>query len=247
MRRFLRRKKKLIIKLLVLLIFIIFAVLLIRYILPKAGINTFNFDNQNHTSSEVEVKIIDDSNVTVSLSEYITTVNEVNSNIITNNNQTSSNEIITSTTGTNGKSYTSYVDTNDKYFITVLSADNNLTIMLTNKAKELLPKKTTTKIGVEYNVSGISETIIGVYDFSYSNYKYPILLLLSSSGKLYYIDIENSIKSGKFKAQGPIKEVSSIYKVCKVIVTDGNKTYKSAVLTDADGIGYEFTLDMIKK
>lgn len=260
MRRFLRRKKKLIIRLLLLLIFITFIILLIRYILPSAGINTFNFNNQNTNSSEVEVTIIDEPNVTVSLPEYITTVNEANSNTLKSNTITSnntninnssdnnnSNEIITSTKGTNGKSYTSYVDNSDKYFITVLSSDNNLTIMLSNKAKDLLPQKTTTKIGVEYNVSGISETIVGVYDFTYSNYKYPILLLLSSSGKLYYIDLESSIKSGKFKAQGPIKKVSNIYKICKVIVTDGDKSYKSAVLTDVDGIGYEFTLDMIKK
>lgn len=245
MRRFFRRKKKLIIRVACILAVLIFLALLIRYILPSAGINTFNFNKEDNTSSsEVEVTIIDEPTVTVSLPEYITTVDDISSkNEI--QTPTESNTLVTSTTGTNGKSYTSYVDNSEKYFITVLGSNNKLTLMLSNKSKELLSKDSKAKVGVEYTVSNLKETIVGVYDFTYSNYKYPILLLLSSSGKLYYIDLENSLKSGTFKATGPVKQISNIYKVCPVEVSDGKTSYKSAVLTDLDGIGYEFTLDMI--
>lgn len=245
MKRFFRRKKKLIIRLSILLAIIIFIILLILYILPKAGITTINKNNSN-SSGEVDVTIIDEPQVKVSLPEYITTVDDANTleNIQTSGDN--SNTIIETTTGTNGKSYTSYVNTEEKYFITVLSDDNKkLTIMLSNKAKDLLTNNSKAKIGIEYNISNIKEEIVGVYDFMYSDYKYPILLLLSTSGKLYYVDIEASINSGSFKAEGPIKDVSNVYKIVAVEVTDGSNKYKSAVITDLNEIGYEFTLDMI--
>ena len=214
MKRFFRRKKKLIMRLSILLALIIFIVLLILYILPKAGITTINNDNTN-SSDEVEVTIIDEPQVTVSLPEYITTINEAGDLNAVQPSGEDSNTIITSATGVNGKSYTSYVDTDEKYFITVLSSDNTLTIMLSNKAQDLLTEKSKAKIGVEYKVSNLEEKIVGVYDFMYSDYKYPILLLLSSSGKLYYVDLESSFNSGTFKASGPIEGVSNIYKIIK--------------------------------
>lgn len=245
MKRFFRRKKKLIMRMACILAVLVFLILLIRYVLPSAGINTFNFNNDNsNPSSEVEVTIIDEPTVTVSLPEYITTVDD-NSSKNEVPTSTETNTLVTSTTGTNGKSYTSYVDTNEKYFITVLGANNKLTLMLSNRAKDLLSKDSKAKVGVEYTVSNLKETIVGVYDFTCSTYKYPVLLLLSSSGKLYYVDLEASLKSGTFKAAGPIKKLSNIYKICPVEISDGNTSYKSAVLTDLDGIGYEFTLDMI--
>lgn len=245
MRRFFRRKKKLIIRLTILLAIIIFIVLLVLYILPKAGITTIKKDVSN-SSEEVDVTIIEEPQVKVSLPEYITTVDDKDNlgNVQTPGDN--SNTIIETTTGTNGKSYTSYVNTEEKYFITVLSNDNKkLTIMLSNKAKDLLSNNSKAKIGIEYSVSNIKEEIVGVYDFTYSNYKYPILLLLSASGKLYYVDLESALSSGNFKAEGPIKNISNIYKVVAVEVKDGDNTYKSAVITDLDEIGYEFTLDMI--
>lgn len=245
MKRFFRRKKKLIIRLSILLALIIFIVLLVLYVLPKAGITTINNDNTNNSSEEVEVTIIDDPKPPSSLPEYITTADdEVDLNNIQTNVE-DSNSVITTTTGANGKSYTSYVDTEEKYFITVLSEDNTLTIMLSNKAQDLLSSTSKAKIGVEYTVSNLNEKIVGVSDFMYSNYEYPILLLISTSGKLYYVDMEDGFETGKFEAEGPIEKVSNIYKVNVVNVTDGDTTYKSAVLTDLDNIGYEFTLDMI--
>lgn len=254
MRRFLRRKKKLIIRIALILVALIFIILLISYIHPESGIDIFNKNNpsENTTSPEVGV-VIEEPTITVSLPEYITTVNENTKPEVLNEIQQNSieneetNTVVTSTTGTNGKTYSSYLDNSIKYFITVLSPDNKLTIMLSDKAKSLLPKKSKIQTGVEYDVSNIKETIVAVYDFMYSDYKYPILLLLSSSSKLYYIDLEASINSGNFKVSGPIKNIPKIYKVIKVNITEGDKTYKSAVLTDLDGIGYEFTLDMINK
>jgi len=251
MKRFFRRKKKLIIRILILIVFLALIAALVYYVFPKSGIKTFNFINKENTvSDEIEVTIIDEPVVTTSLPEYITDVNEVSEELLeeVKKSQEDTNTLITSTTGINGKSYKSYVENSEKYFITILSNDSkSLTIMLTNKSEALLTKKTKAKIGVDYPVSGLKEKIVGVYNFTYSNYKYPILLLLSSSGKLYYVDIESAITTGKFKANGPIKNVSNIYKICDVEVNDGKKTYKSAVLTDVDGIGYEFTLDMIGK
>lgn len=245
MKRFFRRKTKLIIRLTILLAIIIFIVLLVLYILPKAGITTINRDNSN-SSGEVDVTIIDEPQVKVSLPEYITTVDDANTLENVQVSGDNSNTIIQTTTGANGKSYTSYVNTEEKYFITVLSDDNKkLTLMLSNKAKDLLTNDSKAKIGIEYSISNINEEIVGVYDFMYSDYKYPILLLLSASGKLYYVDIESSLNSGSFKAAGPIKDISNIYKIVAVEVNDGNNTYKSAVLTDLNEIGYEFTLDMI--
>lgn len=252
MKRFFRRKKKLIIRTFIIIVFLALVALLIYYVLPKSGIETLNFANNKETNStdEIEVKIIDESTVTTSLPEYITTVGDASEEYLNEakSSQDDTNELITSVMGANGKAYTAYVDNSEKYFITILSNDNSkLTIMLSNKAESLLPKNSTIKVGVDYNVSGIKEKIVGVYDFEYSGYKYPILLLLSSSGKLYYVDLETSIKSGKFKSHGPIKQVTNIYKICNVEVNDGKNKYKTAVLTDVDGIGYEFTLDMIGK
>lgn len=252
MKRFFRRKKKLIIRTLVIIVFLVLIALFVYYILPKSAIETLNFAKNKETNNtdEIEVKIIDESTVTTSLPEYITTVGDTSEELLNEakRSQDDSNEVLTSVMGANGKAYTAYVDNSEKYFITILSNDNSkLTIMLSNRAESLLNKTKKLKVGVDYNVYNLKEKIVGVYDFEYSNYKYPILLLLSSSGKLYYVDIESSIKTGKFKAQGPIKKVSNIYKICNVEVNDGKHKYKTAVLTDVDGIGYEFTLDMIGK
>lgn len=234
-----RRKKKLIIKICIflLIIGIIFAFFIFIY--PESNIPTYNGTNTNN-ENQIQIVTINSPNVNVTLPSQIKTIdlpsNSVNSN--------PSSPEPSATISDSNKTYESYIDESLSYLITILSADNTLTVLLSERSSTLIPSGSPTQIGVDYSVTGIAEKIIAVYDFTVDSYSYPIILLLSETGKVYYIDTESAYKSGEFKVSGQISGIPEIKNIYTVTV-DGN--YKSAVLVDNNDVGYEFNLNMIGK
>ncbi len=237
----LRRKKKLIIKICVLLLIIgaIFGFFIFIY--PESNIPTYD-DTDSKNENQIQSVAINPPNVNVTLPTEIKTISPSSSDNSTGNNTntSSSSEVITDS----NKNYESYVDESLPYLITILSSDNKLTILLSERSSSLIPEGSSTKIGVDYLVTGIAEKIIAVYDFTVDNYSYPVVLLLSETGNVYYIDTESAYKTGEFKVSGKIADIPEIDNIYTVTV---DKNYKSAILVDKSDIGYEFNLNMIGK
>ena len=242
----LRRKKKLIIKLLVFLLIVGAILGFFIFIYPESNIPTY--DNSDSSSeNKIQSISINPPNVNVTLPTTIKTIspssNNTNSNsTVTNTN--SNNSITEEKITESDKTYESYVDDSIAHLITILSSKNELTILLSERSSSLIPQGSPTKIGVDYLVKGITEKIVSVYDFTVDGYSYPIVLLLSESGKVYYIDTELAYKTGSFEVSGQITDIPEIDNIHPVTV---DNKYKSAVLVDKNDVGYEFDLDMINK
>lgn len=246
-----RKRRKLISK------FLLFAVVaacilgFFIFIYPKSNIKTYN---ESNNGNQIESSESSGSIIKVTLPSKIKTID---SNVATVNNnseaisdsQSNFNNIDNSTKEEIGvesdKSYESYVDESLAPLITILSSsDNTLSILLTDKSATLLDVNSGAEIGKEYNVENITEKIVAVYDFTVGDYSYPVVLLLSKTGKVYYIDVEKGYKTGVFTVGGQIEGIPVINNIYTVTV---DNQYKSAVLVDNSDTGYEFNLKMIGK
>lgn len=222
-----RRRKKLIRRLEILIIISILIILFFMF-KPKKKITTSN--NTSKTEEILNVTTINEPNIEVNLPT------EIKDTTNSNKNETTSSK--------NEKTYEPLIDVSERYLIPILS-NNQVTVLIGDDSQKLLPTSSPVKVGNEYTVSGIEETITSVYYFSIDNYSYPILLLLSETGKLYYVDLESAYLTGKFTVSGYIKDIPQVENVYQTTVKKDGKEYRSAVITDINGIGYEFNTNMI--
>ena len=250
----LRRKKKLFLKILVFILVAGGILGFFIFIYPKSSIPTY--DNDNNNENEIQTVNVKSSNINVTLPTKIKTISPVNNS--GNNNDNTNNSNNTDETNQNtevpnnvvdhavdsNKSYESYIDESLPYLITVLSAKNKLTILLSDKSKSIIPEGSPTQTGHEYLAENMPLDIVSTYDFTVDGYTYPIILLLSSSGKIYFIDTEEGYKTGVFNVSGKIENIPAIKNIYTVTV---DKNYKSAILVGQDDVGYEFNLNMINK
>ena len=168
--------------------------------------------------------------------------NSGNNNNSSNNNN-NINENINNATNSN-KKYESYIDESISHLITILSSSHKLTILLTERSAQLIPEGSPTQVGVDYVIDNIPDDVIAVYNFTVDGYDYPIVLLLSDIGEIYYVDTEKGYQTGNFEVTGKVKGIPQINNIYTVTV---DKNYKSAVLVDKLNVGYEFNLSMINK
>ncbi|MBR3132642.1 MAG: hypothetical protein IKG42_00950 [Clostridia bacterium] len=250
----LRRKKKLFLKILVFVLIAGGILGFFIFIYPKSSIPTYD---KNDNEDEIKTVDVKSSNQNITLPTKIKTISPVNN---TNNDDSNNNNNSNNTTGTDlnttipdnvvdqavdsDKTYESYIDDSLPYLITVLSVNNKLTILLSDKSNSIIPEGSPTQTGHEYFAENMPGDIVSTYDFTVDGYTYPIILLLSSSGKVYYINTEEGYKTGVFKVSGMIENIPSIKNVYTVTV---DKNYKSAILVGQDDVGYEFNLSMINK
>lgn len=218
-----RRRKKIIKRLITVIAIILVLFLLYKFLKPQKQINTVD---QNSKKGEIiELTTVNEPNVKIDLPDEIHSENNT----------------------TNGSKYTPVTETNDKYLISILS-NNEVTVLIGNDSEKLLNSSSKVEIGGEYKISGITEPIKSVYYFNVTDYNYPVFLLLSKTGKLYYVDIENAFQTGNFAVAGTIKEdlpeVSNVYET--TTEKDG-KSYNTAIITCQNGEGYEFNLGMINR
>lgn len=216
-----RRRKKLIKKLLIIIAIILIIFLIYKILKPQKKINTAK---SNSTKGNViELTTVDESNVEITLP-----------NVIHDENNT-----------TNAK-YEPVTESTEKYLISILS-NNEVTVLIGNDSEKLLNSSSHVEIGKEYKVSGITEEIKSVHYFNVENYDYPVFLLLSKTGKLYYVDIQKAFQTGNFEIAGTIKNIPEVSTVYETTAEKNGKKYNTAVITCDNGEGYEFELNMIGK
>ena len=233
-----RRRKKILKNLLKIIIIVAILVVLFFIFKPKKKISTLNDANSN--SDVLNVTTINEPNIQINLP---TEIKDTSTNKSTNKTEVSSNTE-NNVTEENKKTYEPLVEVSERYLIPIL-ANNTVTVLVGDDSKDLIPNSSPVSVGNEYTVSGIEETITSVYYFTIDGYSYPILLLLSQTGKLYYIDIESAYLTGKFNVSGYIKDVTNVKNVYQTTVKKDGKEYRSAVIVDNNDIGYEFNTTMI--
>ena len=227
-----RRRKKLIFNILKIVIRVAVVAILFFMFKPKKTIDTTNTNNK--TGELLNVTTVTEPNRHVDLPKEI------------KDTASSSNQTQSSNKSNDSKTYEPILETSDRYLITKLSKlTNEVTILIGDDSSKLLDSNSKTQVGIEYNVNNIPETIVSEYYFSIDAYSYPIVLLLGESGKLYYINIEKAYKSGNFTVDGYIKNIPEVENVYETTVNQNGKTYRSAVITCANGEGYEFNIGMI--
>lgn len=221
-----RRKKKIILNITKILIVVLIAIGLFLIFKPKKKINTANTTSNGKTLTKQEA---DESNIRINLPEVI-------------RNYTT-NEVISK----DEKTFLPLARGAETYLIPTLIYDKNeVTILVGDDSESLLSENSPVQIGNEYTVSGIEETIAGVYYFTIEGYEYPILLLLGQSAKLYYVDIQRAYSTGNFTINGYIEKIPEVQTVeSRIKAVQGEKTSPSAVIVCTNGEGYEFTTDMI--
>ncbi len=216
-----RRRKKLIKKLLIIIAIILIIFLIYKILKPQKKINTAK---SNSTKGNViELTTVDESNAEITLPDVIHDENNT----------------------TNTK-YEPVTETTEKYLISILS-NNEVTVLIGNDSEKLLNSSSHVEIGKEYKVSGITEEIKSVHYFNVENYDYPVFLLLSKTGKLYYVDIQKAFQTGSFDIAGTIKNIPEVDTVYETTAEKNGKKYNTAVITCKNGEGYEFELNMIGK
>lgn len=233
-----RKRKKILKNLLKILIIVAILVALFFIFKPKKKISTLNDTDSN--SDVLNVTTINKPNIQINLP---TEIKDTSTNQSTNKTEDSSNTE-NNVTEENKKTYEPLIEVSERYLIPIL-ANNTVTVLIGDDSKDLIPSSSPVNVGNEYTVSGIEETLTAVYYFTVDGYSYPILLLLSESGKLYYVDIESAYLTGKFNVSGYIKDVPNVDNVYQTTVKKDGKEYRSAVIVDTNKIGYEFNTTMI--
>ena len=198
-----RRKKKLIKNLLKVLAVILVLVAMYHIIKPRKNINTSNSTNTNRET--IKVTTISEPNINITLPENIT--------------DTETNTLAVE------KNYTPLIEVSERYLVPILS-NNEVTILIGDDSAKLLSENSAVHVGNEYSVSGIEETIQAVYYFTIDNYSYPIFMLLGSSGKLYYVDIETAYQTGNFQINGYIQNIPEVENVYQATVENNGENYR---------------------
>lgn len=134
-----------------------------------------------------------------------------------------------------------------KRYLETITTENEITILIGDDSQEFINQGSPIQIGVEYQVVGIEEPMLTTYIFNMSNYNYPVFLLLSQSGNLYYIDTQKAYSTGTFKISGKIDNIPAVESVHETKVEENGQSYSTAVITCKNGEGYEFNLKMIGK
>lgn len=222
-----RRKKKIILNIAKILIVVLIAVgIYFIFFNKQKKIEVANTTSNGRKLTKQEA---DESNIRINLPEVI-------------RNYTT-NEIISK----DEKTFSPLARGAETYLIPTLIYDKNeVTILVGDDSENLLSANSPIQIGNEYTVSGIEETIAGVYYFTIEDYEYPILLLLGQSAKLYYVDTQRAYSTGNFAINGYIENIPDVQTVeSRIKAVKDEKTSPSAVIVCTNGEGYEFSTDMI--
>lgn len=219
-----RRKKKLILNIIKILAVVLVAVGFFLIFKPKKKVNTSN-ETQNGKEL-IKVTPFNESNKKVDLPETI--------------KDASTNKVISK----DEKTYASLTKTSETYLIPIRS-NNEITILVGDESSDLLTADSPVQVGKEYTVSGIEENIETIHYFTIDGYDYPIFLLLSETGKLYFVDIEKAYTTGTFAVNGYIENIPEVKNIYQAEATENGKTYKTAIICCTDDEGYEFNIDMI--
>ena len=247
-----RRRKKILKKLLKIIIFV--AIILIIYFAFFKKIKKINSGNKiDNKSGIIELSTAEEPKVEIVLPNKIydeieeNKQNEQNSTNNSSNNKTSTDE----GTINNDKKYIPITSDdeviNRKNYLETVTNNEEITIILGDDSRELLPTNSSIEIGKTYIVDNVVEPMKTTYSFNIKDYDYPIILALSQTGYLYYIDAEQAFKTGNFQITQKIEEIKDVDKVYETIVEENGKKYSTAVITTKDGEGYEFNLKMINK
>jgi hypothetical protein len=223
-----RRTKQLLQRLATIAIIIAVAVAIVMFFKPKKTIET---SDSNINRKEYVGTIQDSKPVNIVLPENIVSTEE-NPNVSTNSTKTSDVK------------YEPIVSSKETYFIPFQTTEKEFKLLIGYDSEPLLegsPVESTK----EYDVKGMPENIKSIFFFKLGDYKYPILLVLGQSGKLYYVDIETAYTTGSFTVNGPIKNLPAVKEVNSTTVTKDGKEYVGAVITCENGQGYEFDISMI--
>lgn len=244
-----RRRKKFLKRLLKIIIFV--AIILIIYFAFFKKIK--KIDSGNETSNQlgiIELNSAEEPKVEIVLP------NKIYDEIEENNSNTSSNDNSTNETSTAGvvntdKKYSPITSDdeviNQKKYLETITNNEEITIMLGDDSRELLSDNSPVEIGKTYIVNNVTEPMKTTYSFNIEDYDYPIILALSQTGYLYYIDAEQAFKTGNFQITNKIEDIQNVDKVYETIVEENGKKYSTAVITTKGGEGYEFNLKMINK
>lgn len=222
-----RRKKKILKRILIIIAILLAIFLLYKFVKPQKKIDTS--DSEKQKGEIIELTTVNEPNVEIKLPDKI-----------------KDEENNTTTDSQNYEPITDNSEDSDKYLISILS-NNEVTILIGNDSEKILDNNSKVQIGEEYKVNGIQDKIKSVYYFNVENYKYPIFLLLTQEGKLHYIDIEKSFKTGIFEISGTIENLPEVESVYSSKAEKSGKSYRTAIITCTNGEGYEFSLDMINK
>ena len=134
-----------------------------------------------------------------------------------------------------------------KKYLETITNEYEITVMLGDDAKELLPENSPIVIGESYKVSGIEEPMKTTYSFTIDGYKYPIILAQTQSGHLQFIDAEEAFQTGVFSIKGQLADIENVDRIYETKAEQNGKTTKVAIISLESGEGYEFNLKMINK
>lgn len=237
-----RRRKKIIKNLLKILAAVAFVLIIyFAFFRQQEKINTANTSGNN--SKTIELSVANEPKIEIILPEKIY---EYNTNTLTSTNNNDSKSDLS-----DEKTYTPITSTEEievqKKYLVAITSESKVEILIGDDSEELLTENTAIEIGGSYEVEGITERLKTTYSFSVAGYKYPIILILSQTGNLYYIDTEQAFQTGKFQVAGKVENLSNVDRIYTTKVEQDGSTYDSAVIVTKTGEGYEFSLNMINK
>lgn len=224
-----RRRKKIIKKILIIAI-AVGIILLLYFFFFKRIKKIDSGKTSNNKGEAIELQIASEPKVEIILPETI---------------------IDKTTNETSEKTYEPITSNEDiekqKKYLETITNEFEITIMLGDDAQELLPPNSPIIIGQSYSVEGIEEPMKTTYSFTVEGYKYPIILAQTQSGHLEFIDSEEAFRTGTFRIVGRLADIENVDRVYETIAEENGKNYNTAVISTADGEGYEFNLKMINK
>lgn len=237
-----RRRKKIIKNLLKILAAVAFVLIIyFAFFRQQKKINTANTTG-NHGES-IELSVANEPKIEIILPEKIY---DYDTNTITSADDDNSKSTLS-----DEKTYTPITSTEEieaqKKYLVAITSESKVEILIGDDSEELLTENTSVEIGGSYEVEGITELLKTTYSFSVAGYKYPIILILSQTGNLYYVDSEQAFQTGKFQIAGKVENLSNVDRIYTTKVEQDGLTYDSAVIVTKTGEGYEFSLNMINK
>ena len=244
-----RRRKKILKKLLKIFVFV--GIILIIYFAFFKRIKKIDSGNEsNNQTGIIELRSAEEPKVEIVLPDKIYDEIDVD-NTNTSSNDNSTNETTATGVVNTDKKYSPITSDdeiiNTKKYLETITNNEEITVMLGDDSRELLSDNSPIEIGKTYIVNNVTEPMKTTYSFNIEGYDYPIILALSQTGYLYYIDAEQAFKTGNFQITQKIEEIKDDDKVYETIVEENGKKYSTAVITTKNGEGYEFNLKMINK
>ena len=220
----------------------------VEIILPEKIHDT----TENTTNNHINTSNNNSNNATTQNTASSSNSNQdTNDNSDNNNQNTDTASSTSSETSSSAKIYKPLQSVEEREFpkryLETITNTDKIIILIGDDSQEFIDRGSPIKIGVEYQVIGIEEPMLTTYIFNISNYNYPIFLLLSQSGTLYFIDTQKAYSTGEFKIDGKIENIPEVKSVHETRVEENGNSYSTAVITCQNGEGYEFSLEMIGK